>query len=349
MILNGDFRANIWLAIPLNASVSDDKLAVKVEFPEENTWGIPGNSSTFSIDRDATKPLVEVTPRFEDGHYKNGDFTKKPVTVSIDVKDANFLPGADTISILKDGIAYQPTEGPSWKDNQTSLTLDNTGYYEITITAADKAGNKSEPKKVEFGIVKQGPRLTITDREESGWYQQAVELKVDSDIMIHEAIASIEKTVAGETTTEVRNFTKKGKTATLSLTEDADYKVSVIVKDRQNNKDGHQLGTTAFTIDKTAPELVITGVEDGGEYSESKEVTISVNDSNVDVSRTELKITRDNEATTYKGKEAYKPHSLSKEGVYVLQVTAADRAGNTASKQLTFIIDKSAPELEITV
>ena len=150
----------------------------------------------------------------------------------------------------------EPAQAPIWNENETFLALDNTGFYEVTIVAADKAGNKSTAKKVTFGIVKQGPRLTITDKNDSSFYKN-VELKVESDIVIHDATASIEKTINGETTTEVKSFERKGKTAVLSLTEDGDYKVSVTVKDRQNQDPGHQLGVTSFTIDHTHPKAVV--------------------------------------------------------------------------------------------
>jgi large repetitive protein len=344
----GIFQGEYSVTIGLNSSVADDKLAVKVDFLEENTWKIPSLSSSFTIGRDATVPSVDVTTLFEDGRFTDGDFTKKPVSMSITVNEANFVPTEDTVSILKDGIAYQPTQPHVWKNNQTTLYLDNTGFYEVTIVAADKAGNKSQPEKVTFGIVKQGPRLTITDREESGLYKKDVELRIDSDILIYEAIATIEKTVAGVTTTEVQNFVPYGKTAKLTLTEDAGYKVHVVVKDRQNISDGHQLGVTEFTIDKTAPVLAVTGVEDRGEYSDSKNVKLNVTDVNIDVNRTELTVTRDKEVTTYQGEEAYKQHHFSEEGVYVLDVIVADWAGNTATQTLTFIIDKSQPALAIT-
>lgn len=341
------FLGEYLVTIPIQPDSPEGSLHVSVEFAEDNSWNIPASTNIFSINRDAVKPVVNVTSWFENGMFKDGEFTNKPVSMNIKVTDSNFISGKDTISILKDGIAYEPAQAPVWKENETFLTLDNTGFYEVTIVAADKAGNKSDPAKVNFGIVKQGPRLTIKDKNDSGFYKQ-VELKVESDIFIHEASATIEKTVNGEKTTEVKSFEKKGKNAVLSLTEDGDYKVSVTVKDRQNIDPGHQLGVTSFTIDQTTPALAINGVNDQGEYSESKEAEISVVDANADESQTQLKVTSGNQVTTYTGEEAYKKHSFTEEGVYTLELSAADKAGNTAAKKVKFIIDKSVPTLDIT-
>ncbi|MDQ0999679.1 hypothetical protein QFZ28_000079 [Neobacillus niacini] len=341
------FLGEYLVSVPVQPDSPEGSLHVTVEFAEENSWNIPALTNTFTIIRDAVKPVVNVTPWFEDGIFSDGAFTSKPVSMSIKVTDSHFISGKDTISILKDGIAYEPVQAPAWKENEMFLTLDNTGFYEVTIAAKDKAGNKSEPAKVSFGIVKQGPRLTIKDQNESGYYQQ-VELNIESDILILDASAAIEKTVNGEKTTEVKGFERKGKNGVLSLTEDGDYKVGVIVKDRQNTDPGHQLGVTSFTIDHTAPVLAINGVNDQGEYSESKNAEISVTDTNVDESKTQLKVTAGNQVTTYTGEEAYKKHSFTEEGAYELELSATDKAGNTAAKKVTFIIDKSAPTLGIT-
>lgn len=341
------FLGEYLVTIPLQPDSLEGSLHISVEFAEENSWNIPAATNSFTINRDAVKPVVNVTPSFENGKFNDGEFTNKPVSMSIKVSDSNFIPGKDTISILKDGIAYEPAQAPVWNENETFLTLDNTGFYEVSIVAADKAGNKSDPAKVNFGIVKQGPRLTIKDKNDSGLYKQ-VELKVESDILIYDASATIEKSINGEKTTEVKGFESKGKNAVLSLTEDGDYKVSVTVKDRQNIDPGHQLGVTSFTIDQTAPVLAINGVTDQGEYNESKDAEISVTDANTDESNTELKVTAGNQVTTYKGEDAYKKLSFTEEGVYTLELNAADKAGNTAAKKATFIIDKSAPTLDIT-
>lgn len=341
------FLGEYLVTIPLQPDSLEGSLHISVDFAEENSWNIPAATNTFTINRDAVKPVVNVTPWFENGKFKDGEFTNKPVSMSIKVSDSNFIPGKDTVSILKDGIAYEPAQAPVWNEDETFLTLDNTGFYEVSIVAADKAGNKSDPAKVNFGIVKQGPRLTIKDKNDSGLYKQ-VELKVESDILIYDASATIEKSINGEKTTEVKSFESKGKNAVLSLTEDGDYKVSVTVKDRQNIDPGHQLGVTSFTIDQTAPVLAINGVTDQGEYKESKDAEISVTDANADKSNTELKVTAGNQVTTYKGEDAYKKLSFTEEGVYTLELSAADKAGNTAAKNATFIIDKSAPTLDIT-
>ncbi|MEH7246194.1 Ig-like domain-containing protein [Neobacillus niacini] len=347
------FLGEYLVTIPLQPDSSDGSLHVTVEFAVENAWNIPASTNTFTIDRDATIPVVDVTTIFEDGSFEEGGFTKKPVSMSIKVNDSNFTPEKSTISILKDGIPFEPAQAPVWNEKETFLAFDNTGFYEVTMVAADKAGNNSTAKIVTFGIVKQGPRLTITDKNDSGFYKN-VELKIESDIGIQDVMASIEKTINGVTTTEVKSFERKGKSAVLSLTEDGVYKVSVTVKDRQNIDPGHQLGVTSFTIDHTHPKAVIS--LDGTEMTEDervvdgeKTVTIAVTDKNHDTYN--VTVTKNGEQYGINpfvrdGDTITTEHLLKEDGVYEITVQSTDKAGNESVITKTIIIDTGKPDIQ---
>ena len=347
------FLGEYLVTIPLQPDSSDGGLHLKVEFAEENAWNIPASTNTFTIDRDATLPVVDVTTMFEDGKFKEGGFTKKPVSMSIKVNDSNFTPEKSTISILKDGIPIELAQASIWNESEAFLAFDNTGFYEVTIVAADKAGNSSTAKKVTFGIVKQGPRLTITDKNESSFYKN-VELKVESDIQIQDATASIEKTINGVTTTEVKSFERKGKTAVLSLTEEADYKVSVTVKDRQNQDSGHQLGVTSFTIDHTAPKAVVTldgtvMTEDELIVDSEKTVKITVTDKHHDSYNVTVKKNGEEyviDPFVRDGDTVATEQLLKEDGVYEITVESTDKAGNESVITKTIMIDTGKPDIQ---
>ncbi|MED1468990.1 Ig-like domain-containing protein [Bacillus salipaludis] len=336
------FQGEYTVTIPLPADSKDGDLDVTIEMVKENTWKIPDHTSKFTIKRDKTKPVVDVQTEFQDGDFSNGGFTEKPVTMTVKVNDAHFDSSKDTISIVKDDIAL--SSSPEWKGGQTTLTFDQIGDYEVTVVAADEAGNKSEAKKVTFGIWDKGPRLTIVNSRENGSYNEPVQLKVSDDFKIWDATAVVEKD--GETTT--KSFDERGKTASLELSEQGVYKVKVTVKDRKN-PDGLDLGETTFTIDTTKPELSFTGVEDQGSDKKPRNFGIDVKDPNLDEDSVLLKVTNDRgKDETFAGKEAYAEHSLTEDGVYSLELSAADKAGNTATKTITFTIDQTAPVLDIS-
>ncbi|WHY91758.1 Ig-like domain-containing protein [Neobacillus cucumis] len=336
------FQGEYTVTIPLPAGSKDGDLDVAVEMVKDNAWKIPEHSSTFTIKRDTTKPIVDVQTVFQDGEFSEGGFTEKPVTMTVKVEDDHFEPSKETISVIKDDIAL--SSSPEWKDGQTTLTFDQIGDYEVTVVAADEAGNKSEAKKVNFGIWKKGPRLTIENSRENGFYNEPVVLKVSDDFKIWDATAVVEKD--GETAT--KSFDERGKTASLELSEQGVYKVKVTVKDRKNPV-GLDLGETTFTIDTTKPELAFTGVEDQDSDKKPRKFGIDVKDPNLEDDSVLLKVTRDgNEVATFAGKEAYAEHSLSEDGVYNLELSAADKAGNTATKTITYTIDQTAPVLNIS-
>ncbi|GHH98734.1 Ig-like domain-containing protein [Neobacillus kokaensis] len=336
-----DFKGVYNVTIPVDAGEPDGDIKVSVKFLKNNDWKIPAQTRTFTIVRDTTKPVVDVTTTL-----KGKEYTNKPVTMSVQVTDQHFEPKQDTISVVKDGVAYQPDV--EWDGNEAVVTFVNTGYYEVKIKAADAAGNVSEEQNVNFGIANQGPRVTIADTGKNGYYNGSVELLVENDFLILGATAVIERTLDGKTLpAETKNFTLKGKTATLKLSDEGAYKVSVTVKDRKNF-DGINLGVNDFTIDTSEPALAIIGVGNGKIYTDSQNFMIGVTDTNADESTTVLKVTRNGQTATFTGKKAFEKMNLTLEGNYILELTATDKAGNTADKKVALTIDKSKPVLGIS-
>lgn len=87
-----------------------------------------------------------------------------------------------------------------------------------------------------------------------------------------------------------------------------------------------------FTIDKTAPVITLTGVEDGKAYNTNIKPVFSANEGTV--------------TATLNGKE-YKGEEISAEGKYELILNAVDLAGNISTKKLSFNIDKTAPVITV--
>ncbi|MED3561205.1 Ig-like domain-containing protein [Bacillus xiapuensis] len=336
------FQGEYAVTIPLPADSKDGDLDITIDMVKDNTWKIPEQTSSFTIKRDTVKPVVDVQTEFQDGAFADGGFTKMPVSMKLKVEDDHFVPDQDIISIIKDGISLKAA--PVWEDGQTTLTFDQIGYYEVTIAAVDKAGNKSAVKKVTFGIEDKGPRLTIVNNRGNGYYNQPVQLQVSDDFNISDATAVVEKD--GETTT--KSFARHGKTALLEFSAQGVYNVKVTVRDRKN-PDGYNLGETAFTIDTTKPELIFTGLKDQGSDKMPRDFGIDVKDANLDEDSVLLKVSRDgNMTTTFQGITAFANHSLTEDGIYSLELSAADKAGNTSEKAITFTIDQTAPVLNIS-
>lgn len=337
-----DFKGIYDVSIPTK---EDGDVKVTITFHKDNSWKIPEMSKSFTIKQDTIKPVVDVETHFQDKLFTDGEFTKQPVRMKIYVRDEHFKPGTDTISIEKDDTPYQLETQPNWKNNTALLTFANTGDYKVTIKAADTAGNVSDAQVVTFGIVQQGPSVKITNTGRDGYYNDSVELMVENQIPIWGATAEVK--VNGKPESVTKNFTVKGKTATLNLSGDGVYQVNVTVKDRKN-PDGVNLGENRFTIDTKKPELGFGGLGNGKVYNDSKMLAISVTDTNADENATLLKVLHNGQEKVFSGKEAFKKMELKDEGNYLLQLASTDKAGNTANEEMSLTIDKSNPELNIS-
>lgn len=117
------------------------------------------------------------------------------------------------------------------------------------------------------------------------------------------------------------------------VTAEGPHAIYVAVADIAGNRT--ELSLT-FTIDKTAPEIAVAGIEDGMYYN--REVTPEIQITDLNPETTEL---------TLNG-EDYDGGPVTAEGDYELTVTAIDKAGNTSESYLGFGIDLTPPQLNFT-
>lgn len=106
------------------------------------------------------------------------------------------------------------------------------------------------------------------------------------------------------------------------ITEEGVHKLVVNASNLAGNSSTYEI---SFTIDKTAPVIAVTGVEEGKVYQGSVTPVISVDD---------------NESTmtmTLNNKE-YKGEEITATGTYVLVINVVDKAGNKATKTVNFTV-----------
>lgn len=92
-----------------------------------------------------------------------------------------------------------------------------------------------------------------------------------------------------------------------------------------------------FFVDNTAPHIDISGVQANGLYTQAVVPVISISENNLD--------TRN---ITLNGNAFQSGSSIQADGVYFLQVSATDLAGNRSDQSLSFVIDTSPPLTTIT-
>jgi hypothetical protein len=197
---------------------------------------------------------------------------------------------------------------------------DNGNWVDIT-TSVDTANNIVKglaPHLSYFAVVKPldatPPTITITSPSEGLVTKDNVTLSytVTDDVSATDKI-----TVSPASGTVYSN--------------DGTQTITVIATDEAGNTSSKSV---SFTIDKTAPSITITTPADGLVTNQGVSLSYSVSDN---VSSPD-KITVSPAAETV----------YSTEGTQTITVIATDEAGNTASKSISFTIDKTAPIVTIT-
>lgn len=118
------------------------------------------------------------------------------------------------------------------------------------------------------------------------------------------------------------------------LTADGKYVLSVKATDKASNLSEKAV---EFNIDTQAPEILISGVDAGGIYNDSRTPEFTINDPHLFTFEVFL------------NDERYLPGSpISGDGEYALKVTATDKAGNSAEASLQFTIDLSSPVITVS-
>src|SRR5699024_6672975 len=243
------------------------------------------------------------------------------------------------------------------------------GRYTITIHARDKAGSKAKEQSISFTVDNIKPKITLSniDRyndksvtqeitvEEHNYKQNNVKIDVFRE-------NSKEKYVLVDDMKQWKNKANKT-TLALPFTKDGTYKVVVNATDDAGNKAVEQ--TNIFTVDTINPTIRITSIEITEQikhYKQNMPVNIAINDQNVNEDTTKVEIQKLNRNTgkmepyhkrgpiKFTRTSATFTHDFSTkdEGLYRLKVSAEDKSGNRAADQeVTFVIDKTPPQLAI--
>ncbi|WP_159439963.1 Ig-like domain-containing protein [Bacillus sinesaloumensis] len=320
----------------------DGKITFDIDF-KSDTWVSepPTKNTEFYVTKDVNAPVVELSGP-EDGKYYD-----KPINLGIKVNEEHFLQDGVDILVMKDGSKLG-IDSVQWNENnEASLSFDQVGEYEVTVTATDKAGNVGETKSISFANVSWEAEMSIKDKTENDHYKDGVTIEIKHPLSIKTAQLTYKKD-GGEPQTvkliENGLFVKK---ATHTLAEEGTYEISAVVTDYWRTKEVKLGPIENIIVDNTPPALEITEVANGGKYTESKEMVVSATDTYLDEEKSVLKLTKNGEVETIRGKAALEERTLS-DGVYNVELRVYDKAGNeTVSPALNFTIDTQNPVVSI--
>ena len=240
-------------------------------------------------------------------------------------------------------------------------TVKTEGLHNITIQAADKSGHSSEVKNISFIRDTKAPAIStlingaINYNESDGVRVFTADTSVsfsevddnkDANGFFYQMTKSVpdETPVVGKVnTTSSRSF---------SYTDEAEYTVKVYSVDMASNTS--ETRTVQFRIDKTAPNISIGGIGDGG--TSSNPVTVALNMQELywsDATGTVEVYFKSGEGfgeelieeITYTptGRNSVMNRTFAESGIYRIEFNAQDSAGHTATASSSFTVDTEAP------
>lgn len=281
------------------------------------------------------------------------------LTIENRTKTKVIEPDSDVIKIDSDG--------GSGKSNKISCKEE--GEYNILFTVKDECGNAGNCK-THFFIDKTKPEITIGNVNSINNSSVTLPITFTDNIKGSKyAVKVVRKDSAGnvaEEYTDSKAWSNNNRVDyTRTFDAEGDYTITVSAEDKAGNKADTK--TTTFRIDKTAPVISISGMND--KQTTGVTATISIDeafslkyedqapgssDFNVTITKKTDGTAATNVATfgTDKFSEG-NPHTVSyncsEDGEYTITASAMDLARNKAAEQTkTFKVDSKAPVLKVT-
>lgn len=290
----------------MDMPISKDKFPYELKGFKEGTYPITTPEKSYKLHIDDTAPDISAT--LESGTYQEADVTFTVKDFDEDIS-ATFTKNNEPQEI-------------TFTEGSANVKLTENGLYVVRIQAHDAVGNENI-KTFTYTIHKTAPEVTFTglDKEvQSSDY--SIKINIKSDI----ELKSQKVTLDG---VEIDDISEA-----IAVSEEGTHTLKVEAEDIAGNKTEE---TKTFTIDKTAPTLNITGVQDGD--LKNTDVTYSITGSD-NITATLQKDNGAKQNCSLNG-------TISEDGKYKIEAEAVDEAGNKTTKSVSFEIDKTAPEIKI--
>ena len=327
-------------AIALKGNANELTVWVKVV---DKTGQTSQTEKKFSIDKD--KPVISVSydNNEADGYYN------KTRTANILVEERNFDPTLFKVSDKAGSLGtWSHSDGDKWVN---TITFSEDDQYQYSLDCTDRAGNVGSTYNSEqFYIDKTAPTMSVSfDNNNSAngnFYNQnrtatvtVVDKNFDPSLFKIQGSGSL----GGWSTNGDTH------TATVIFNEDGDYEFSISGQDKASNPSETFL-SGKFTLDKTAPTLDITGVENAVSYKKDVGLTVKLADTHIDTSKTsvslkgkrngELRVTGSLNETTGEYTFTSFPKEESYDDIYTLSAVVVDKAGNEVNKNIVFSVNR---------
>lgn len=294
-------------------------------------------------------------------------FYRSNVTVELTYEDENI--SASGVRVTDNNNVVNVTWQRIGTSNKYRASYVSTGIgaHVIKINAQDNAGNNAVEKQVVFIKDTEAPNIAAVINGGMVYSDNmgVVDLTSDATVAfsvsdanedVHDFNYQLIKTVPDQL--PVTADVLKTDNRVFGYTDEADYQVKVYSVDKAGNRSAER--NVQFRVDKTAPELQITGTASGSTLNAGTTLTFSMTEAFWwDASGT-ITITR--KANDSVAEAAYKTidfkptarvttmtETLSETGEYQVTFTGKDRAGHTAeATSYTVRIDTGKPIITLS-
>jgi hypothetical protein len=301
------------------------------------------DSRKFSIDKDAPVISVAFTTTNANALYNAG----RDAVITINERnfresDVRITSGYSSLSdwsVVADDT-YEATV--SYKDD---------GIYQLNVDYTDLVGNKGQGfTSEEFSLDSTKPVLAVSYADngaKNGMYYNETRTATLKVTEVHFDPSLLTITGGGI----VGEWKQVGSdyVATVYYSKEGTYSLDVTGYDQAGNALNEYVGES-FIIDKTAPTITITGVEEGLSYKSDINARVVVADSYLDSALNNVALSSrkhglmyfDGTSTDTMGTYTFSdlPNKLAYDDSYTVEVKVVDKAGNTSTKELTFTVNR---------
>ena len=334
-------------------SIDKTKPTIKIEY-DNNNHTTHNGTEFFKANRTAT---ITVTER---------NFNPEDIVYKITNTD-NVIPQISDWT--KHAVAAG--ENPDGDTYTATIVYAADGDYTFDIAYTDMAGNKADTvAQHKFTIDKTIPVISVSFDNNSAKNNNYFKADRTATITVNEhnfnaadVKVNISATGADNSTSatapSVSSWTNNGNvhTATISFAKDGKYAFDVNYTDLADNAAKENVVTT-FYVDKTAPTVKISNVVNESANSGNVAPVINLSDNNysgdyvlsltrVDINAKKTDVTNDFASTVVPtnniGAVVTYANFASEEvndGIYVLNATLTDKAGNSSADTITFSVNR---------
>ena len=379
IIFNDDYttsKDNLLPKLVIDYVVTDNSNNIKITTSMTDRAGNKTDNVKDSLSIDKTKPVIDVKyDNNEHTTYGGNDYYKADRTATVTVTERNFDESLVEAAIMRNGGRYTAIGG--WTHNNNTADPDKSthvakivyntdGDFTFDIAVKDKAMNSADKfTQQKFTVDKTAPVIDVSfdnNSAKNGNYYKAdrtATIKItEHNFNSGSQYVNIPVTAEGATAPSAVGWSGSGDdhNATVSFNKDGKYSFTVDYTDLAGNK-AVQKKVDSFYIDKTAPEVEITGVADHQAYNgtvapvvtyrddnftddhDFKFTRIDINSKSDDTSKFDYD-TDGNGVTEFIYKYRDFAEVLENDGIYNFTVELSDKAGNSTSKSVTFSVNR---------